>query len=175
MTQGEFDELHTLLTKHTFDARPKALDWLSRQTIDTPVEGQKLPAKRTEAQHRAYRLWLDQIAEICKREQITADVLFRHTAHVVVNEAMLHEAVKTLIKMKWNLDTTKDLEKTGHLDEIQDVMALWLGKEGVELPPFPHDPEKTRPLTEAENIKRRMEYPPDPFDGKAGDFGDVDN
>lgn len=166
MLQKEADELQTLLTKHTFDARPKALDWLSRQTVDMPVEGPKMPPKRTESQNAAYWLWLTQIAEICQREQITADMIFKHTAHVVVSKEMLHAAVKTLIKVKWDLDSTKELNKTGHLDEIQDVMALWLGKEGVELPPWPSDESKKENNLTITTKMKEVEYPVDPYEGQ---------
>lgn len=94
---------------------------------------------RTDNQRKAYFLWLEQIAEQCRNMGVTADMLFKHTAHISVTKEMLHHSIKTLIKAKWNLDSTNFLRKTGHLDEIIDSVASWVGKENIEIPPFPSD------------------------------------
>lgn len=138
---------------------------LLRNYLDTVkiTEEPKYPT-RTDNQRRAYFLWLEQIAEQCENMGVTADMLFKHTAHITVTKDMLHTAIKTLIKAKWNLDSTNDLRKTGHLDDIIDSVASWVGKEGIEIPPFPSD--ETRHMEElsgekigAINNKSNENYP----------------
>jgi hypothetical protein len=109
----------------------------------TPTEEEPTYPTFTGAQRRAYFTWLEQIAEQCRNMGVTADMLFKHTAHISVTKEMLHHCIKTLIKAKWNLDSTNDLRKTGHLDEIIESVANWLGKENVEIPPFPSNEVKS--------------------------------
>lgn len=110
-------------------------------SVEVEKEDPKYPT-RTDPQRRAYFEWLEQIAEQCRNMGVTADMLFKHTAHISVTKEMLHHCVKALIKAKWNLDSTNDLRKTGHLDEIIDSVASWVGKENVEIPPFPSNETK---------------------------------
>lgn len=133
-------------------------------------ESPKLPAKRTDSQNKAYWLWLTQIAQICQNEGVTADMVFKHTAHISVTKELLHHCVKTLIKAKWNLESTTELDKTGHLDSIQEHIALWLGKEGVEIPPWPSDQNKEEIQMYAKPKSVLPAYPEDIYNGESGSF-----
>lgn len=132
MTSEEKEQLTQISLSETLK-----IGSLLRNYLDTVeiTEEPKYPT-RTDPQRRAYFLWLEQIAEQCENMGVTADMLFKHTAHITVTKDMLHTAIKTLIKAKWNLDSTNDLRKTGHLDEIIDSVASWVGKEGVEIHHF---------------------------------------
>jgi len=133
MTTEELKKLKEISLSETYK-----IGSLLRNYLDT-VELHEEPTypTRTDTQRKAYFLWLEQIAEQCQNMGVTADLLFKHTAHISVTKEMLHHAIKTLIKAKWNLDSTNDLRKTGHLDEIIDSVASWVGKENIEIPPFP--------------------------------------
>jgi len=152
MNQKELDTLRAILNpsdvKDKISARLKALRYLDTVEI---TEEPKYPT-RTDPQRRGYFLWLEQIAKQCENMGVTADMLFKHTAHITVTKDMLHTAIKTLIKAKWNLDSTNDLRKTGHLDEIIDSVASWVGKEGVEIPPFPTNETKAWEQLSGEKI-----------------------
>jgi hypothetical protein len=136
MTQDDINKVDEILADRPFQVRTRLAEW--RKTI-TVTEKEITYPKRTDQQRKAYFEWLEQIAQQCNNAGVTADVLFKHTAHISITKDLLHHCVKTLIKAKWNLESTNDLRKTGHLDEIQDSMAGWVGKENVEIPPFPSE------------------------------------
>ena len=138
MTQEEKEKLTEISLSETYK-----IGSLLRNYLDT-VEITEEPTypTRTDSQRKAYFLWLEQIAEQCMNAGVTADMLFKHTAHISVTKDMLHHSIKTLIKAKWNLESTNDLRKTGHLDEIMDSVASWVGKENIEIPPFPSNKTK---------------------------------
>lgn len=138
MLKSELDKLTEISLLETFKIGSNLRNYLDTVEI---TENAKYPT-RTDPQRRAYFLWLEQIAEQCRNMGVTADMLFKHTAHISVTKDMLHHAIKTLIKAKWNLESTNDLRKTGHLDEIIDSVASWVGKENIEIPPFPSNETK---------------------------------
>lgn len=131
MTQDEFGHLSDIVNTKPWEARNRLAEYLKTVIVSEEKEA------RTQSQHNALFLWLGQIADQCRKLGITADLLFRHTSEVLITKEMLHTTLKTLLEVKWGITTTKNIEKTGHIEEIQDTFALWLGKEGVEIPPFP--------------------------------------
>lgn len=157
MTKDEYTTLQDIAIGKGWEARQRLAEYL--QTVEVKEEKK---GTRTDAQNRSYWLWLTQIADQCEKEGVTADLLFKHTAHIKVTKNVLHEAIKSLCKALWNIDSTTNLEKTGHLDEIQDHVASWVGKEGVEVPPFPHEEVTNTKLSQHENLKNENypEYDP---------------
>ncbi len=156
MTHAEYKALQDILLKEPFQVRPRLAEFMKTVKV---VEEKKYPT-RTDPQRRAYFEWLEQIAQQCENMGVTAEMLFRHTMHIKVTKNILHESIKSLIKALWNLDSTNDLRKTGHLDEIQDHVASWVGKENIEIPPFPAQApviENTR-LSQMENLEKEN-YP----------------
>ena len=139
MNKETYNILHAIAYGKPFEVRPALQKYLSTVTIS---EKEEVKGTRTDSQRKAYFLWLEQIAEQCVNAGVTADMLFKHTAHISVTKDMLHHSIKTLIKAKWNLESTNDLRKTGHLDEIMDSVASWVGKENIEIPPFPSNETK---------------------------------
>lgn len=148
MTKQEKDTLTEISLSDTLKVGSLLRNYLDTVEI---TEEPKYPT-RTDPQRRGYFLWLEQIAKQCENMGVTADMLFKHTAHITVTKDMLHTAIKTLIKAKWNLDSTNDLRKTGHLDEIIDSVASWVGKEGIEIPPFPTNETKAWEQLSGEKI-----------------------
>ena len=138
MTKSEHQKLTEISLSDTFKIGSLLRNYLETVTVEEPP---KYPT-RTDSQRHAYFLWLEQIATQCNNAGVTADMLFKHTAHISITKDLLHHCVKTLMKAKWNLDSTNDLRKTGHLDDIQDSIAGWVGKENVEIPPFPSNETK---------------------------------
>lgn len=162
MNQKELDQLDAILSGRPFEVRPRLQAW--RKGLKVTETTEPTYPKRTDSQRRAYFEWLEQIAEQCRNMGVTADMLFKHTAHISVTKNMLHESIKTLIKAKWNLESTNDLRKTGHLDEIIDSVAGWVGKENVEIPPFPSNDLKALEELSGEKLgshtnKTKESYP----------------
>jgi len=152
MTIEEKNQIQKIIDTGNFRTKQLLTDLIS-----TAVISEENPQKRTGKQNNSYWLWLELIAKQAQNLGVTADMLFRHTMHVSVTKNMLHGAISSLIKAKWNLDSTTQLDKTGHLDEIQDHVASWVGKENIEIPPFPHEDKNTK-LNAVENLKSK-EYP----------------
>lgn len=98
--------------------------------------------KRTESQHNALFLWFDMIEKVAENNGITFDMIIRHTHQLKITKEGLHVLCKQLQEALWGTTSTKDLEKVGHIDEIIDHFTDLFAKEGLELPPFPHDENK---------------------------------
>lgn len=166
MTQEELDKLDSILfaPNEAFKARTRLIEW--RKTLkaeeapQTPAESTTSPSRRTDSQHRALFLWFGMIEKVCADQGITADMVFKHTTQVSVTKEVLHHLCKTLIKALYNIDSTKELEKTGHLDKIVDHFTALFAHEGVELPPFPNEDGKNNiRLTAMDNYQNNEEYP----------------
>lgn len=160
MTKSEYQKLIEISLSDTLKVGSLLRNYLDGVTI---TEEPTYPT-RTDSQRKAYFLWLEQIADQCNNMGVTADMLFKHTAHISITKDLLHHCVKTLIKAEWNLDSTNDLRKTGHIDEIQDRIAGWVGKEGVVIPPFPSNETKAWEELSGEKIGainnlKNEEYP----------------
>lgn len=138
MTNDEKSTLISILNppnvKEKIGARLEALEYLKTVPIQKEPKG-----TRTSNQNRAYWKWLTDISTQCENQGVTADMLFKHTAHIKVTKNVLHESIKSLLKALWGIESTTDLKKTGHYDEIIDHVTAWLGKENIEIPPFPSD------------------------------------
>lgn len=158
MQKEDLEKLDTILNGKKWETDAKIRAW--RKTLKVEERSKELTyPKRTDQQRKAYFEWLEQIAVQCNNAGVTADMLFKHTAHISITKDLLHHCVKTLIKAKWNLESTNDLRKTGHLDEIQDSIAGWIGKENVEIPPFPSDESKTLENLAPMKNTTTVEYP----------------
>lgn len=158
MTASEKDDLIRIATHEPWFAGSRLKEYLKTvQIVETTVS----PKTRTSSQHRALFLWFGQIEQICANQGVTADMVFRHTTQIAITRESLHHMCKTLIKALFNIDSTKDIEKTGHLDKIIDHFTALFAQEGVELPPFPSDEQKAWEELGHQHIETNVEYPDD--------------
>jgi hypothetical protein len=164
MTTEELQQLDDILSSKPFLVRPRLFEWRKALTVEEPPQnaptGTTAPhSPRTDSQHRALFLWFGMIEKVCADQGVTADMVFRHTTQVSVTKEVLHHLCKTLIKALFDIDSTKDIEKLGHLDKVIDHFTILFGHEGVELPPFPSDESKNNVrLAQMENLNNSS-YP----------------
>lgn len=99
---------------------------------------------RTESQHRSLFLWYGMIEKEAENAGVTFDMIIRHTHQLRVTKEGLHVLGKQLQKALWRTDSTKKLKKHEQIDILVDHFVDLFAKEGLELPPFPHDPKKQK-------------------------------
>ena len=157
MTTEELQNLEKIAYGKGWEASKLLKEYLKTVKAENhALESPKLPQNRTGAQHRALFLWYGQIEQICANEGITWDRLVKHTHQLRVTKENLHEAGKQLQKALWGKASTKELEKK-QINTLIDHFIEWFAKEGVELPPFPHE-EKNVKLKAMDNAQRE-DYP----------------
>lgn len=99
--------------------------------------------KLTRQQQKSLFSWFEMISTEAERQGVTFDMIIRHTHQLKITRPGLHALCKTLIKPLFGYQSTTEIQKTGDLDIIIDHFTDLLGKE-MEVPPFPHDPEKQK-------------------------------
>lgn len=125
----------------------QADSWNLRAELEKYIEElekeQKGKPVRTDSQHNSLFLWLGQIEQVAEEQGVTWDRLIKHTHQLKVTKDNLHDAWKQLQKALYGTKSTKQLKKTGQIDTIIDHFVDLFAKEGMELPPFPNDEEKS--------------------------------
>jgi len=97
---------------------------------------------RTPSQHSAWFLWLSMIEKEAENAGITWNQLVGKTHQLRITKEGLHEMGKQLQKALWGTTSTKELKKIGQIEILQEHFVDLFSKVGLELPPFPFDPEK---------------------------------
>lgn len=122
--------------------------------------------KRTPAQNDALHLWFTQIAKLCRDAGIDAPLIMSQVMHYDVDMYFIKGMWKKLQKALFHTESTRELQKTGHIDKMVDHFVRFFGEneklKHLELPPFPHDPNKQKSdLLEGMKIDVRNdeEYP----------------
>jgi len=103
--------------------------------------------ERTESQHNSLFLWFSLIEKEAENAGLTWDMIIRHTHQLRVTKENLHGMCKQLMEALWKTTSTKEIKKTGNIDIIIDHFTDLFSKEGLELPPFPHDKTKLKEKT----------------------------
>ena len=134
-----------------FETVPKLKELLKE------LEPKKL---RTQTQSDSMFLWFGQIEKLAENEGMTWNMIIQHTHQLKITKDGLHMMCKQLIEPLFGIKSTKDIEKTGHLDEVIDHFVDLFSKEGLELPPFPSKEKKEVSAIESmiESMRDR-EYP----------------
>lgn len=135
MTHAEYTELAHIVTGKPFEVRPRMQEFLKTVVVTNKPT-------RTSSQNKSLHLWFSQISEICQNQGVTWNMLIKHTVDVAVLPDGVKNFWKVLQKALYNTDSTTELKKTGQIDRMVEHFALFMGKEGVEVPPFPHDEKK---------------------------------
>lgn len=187
MTQSEFTELQTLLTKHTFDARPKALDWLSRQTIDIAPTSQELPQEPpkgtwTDDQREAFHVGCQELADYFTAHGLDMKAVLKHDVDIPWTKDTVKEFIfRPIMLAMFGYKSHTQLKK-GEVSKLWDVAMKHLGercyqnRQGEEVViahmDFPHDPTKGNDKIKGITLAKKLDYPVDPYEGKeTGTFG----
>lgn len=165
MTKQERDTILGFL--HAPNERFKALKrieaYLATITPEKAVEGQnKPPATRTQSQHNSLFLWFSMIEHEAQNAGITWNQLVGKTHQLKITKEGLHVMAKQLSEALWGIKSTKDLKKTGHIDDLVDHFVDLFSKVGLELPPFPSEESKKEQAMYAKPDVKLPEYPDDP-------------
>ncbi len=117
--------------------------------------------ERTTQQNKSLHLWFDMIEKSAENQGVTQEMLIRHATQLRVTSWWLKSAVHQLIKALWGYTSTTQLKKTGDIDIVIDHLTDWLSKE-MEVPPFPHDDQKTLQENMGYKTGGHYDYPDDP-------------
>lgn len=170
MTQTEFDELQTLLTKHTFDAGPKALDWLSRQTVDMPVEGQNLPVEPskgtwTDNQRKAFHKGCEELADYLNAHGKDMRAVLKHDVDIPWSKDTVKEFIfRPIMKAMYGYESHTELKKIEEVSKLWDVAMKHLGERvEVEYMEFPNDKARNEMQMWAKPVSKLPNYPVDEY------------
>ncbi len=133
MNVKEKEQLETILNGNVWEVRPGLRKFLD----EVKVSESETKPNRTGSQNAALHLWFSQIAEICQQQGVTWNMLIKHTVDVAVTQEGVKNFWKVLQKALYGTESTTELKKTGQIERMVDHFALFMGKEGVEIPPFP--------------------------------------
>ena len=160
MTHAEYKELQDILASEPFKVRPRLVEFMKTVNV---VEGKPT---RTSSQNNALHLWFSQIADICQNQGVTWNMLIKHTVDVAVTAEGVKNFWKVLQKALYGTESTTELKKTGQIEKMVEHFALFMGKEEVEIPPFPSNEfkaleEMSGYKTNAGQGTKGVEYPDD--------------
>jgi hypothetical protein len=160
MTKEELETLKKISLSETLKIGSLLRNYLDDVVVEeNATKGQIEGIERTSAQHRALFLWFGMIEKEAENAGLTWDRVIRHTHQLRITKENLHEACKQLIKALWGTKSTKELKKQGNIDIIIDHFVDLFSKEGLELPPFPHDPDKNNIRLAQHNNLSNSNYP----------------
>ncbi len=119
-------------------------DWLKNMPDEPqePHSDDKTP-RRTDSQHKALFLWFSMIEHEAANAGITWNQVVGQTHQLKITKEGLHVMAKQLSEALWGIKSTKDLKKTGHIDDLIDHFTDLFSKVGLELPVFPSDEQHT--------------------------------
>ena len=106
----------------------------------------KTTKERTTDQNSALHLWLTKKSEQCRDAGITRQQILTKTIELEVNEHFMKEIFRDVQEAMFkNGKSTRNLEKTGQIDEIVEHLNRFFS-EKFNLPgtEFPNDPNKIR-------------------------------
>ena len=116
---------------------------------------------RTDKQHRALFKWFAMIEHEAENQGVTFDRIIAHTHQLRITKENLHELCKQLQKALWGTTSTKELQKIGQIEIIEQHFVDLFAKVGLELPPFPSE-EPANDLLNALELRKKLNYPDDP-------------
>lgn len=122
----ETDITNTIRNKFKFDFKSRIVDIKNVKEI------------RTNPQNNSIHLWLDWIAKQCVEKGITLEMILEKRLEIMPTGILLKESLwKFTQKKMFNKKSTTQLNKTGEINDIIDVLTLHFSELGVEVPPFP--------------------------------------
>jgi hypothetical protein len=157
MTEIELIELRQM-TSVPWKTNALLNTWLQGKEASTgdPVASKGV---RTPSQNAAMHLWFSQIAEICQQQGVTGNLIIKHTHDLMMTEHTVKGLWKALQVALYGKTSTRELKKSGEIDNMIDHMVALFAKEEVEIPPFPVNEKKHLEGVRIESARDVVEYP----------------
>ncbi len=122
----ETDVSEIIRNKFKFDFKSRILDI------------KNVKETRSSQQNASIHLWLGWIAKQCVEEGITLKMILEKRLEIMPTGILLKESLwKFTQKKMFNKKSTTQLNKTGEINDIIDVLTLHFSELGVEVKPFP--------------------------------------
>lgn len=119
--------------------------------------------KRTQSQHNALFLWFSMIEKEAENAGVTWNKLVGHTHQLRITTEGLHVMCKQLQKALWGTSSTRELKKIGQIEILEQHFVDLFSKVGLELPPFPNDPDKGKERINSMELSAKMNYPTEEY------------
>ena len=113
--------------------------------------------KRTNQQNKSLHKWLTEIALLLREQGLTMKEVMEVMKEYEVKPTMhgLKENVwKPIQESMFGTTSTTELEKTGQIDDVIDVMTKIMACMWITVPPFPSENEKSLTDTYGKRITR---------------------
>lgn len=142
--------------------------WLDEQP-DTPPEPQNDTERpvgsdlRTSAQNRAEHAWFRDVAKACLEQGATIQDILRPSMDLQVDEGFIKWMFRRIGKKKYGKESTADHTKL-EVNAIQDELINFFATKvdpPIELPPWPHDPNKGNDKIKGITLASKLDYPDD--------------
>lgn len=102
------------------------------------VDVENVKEVRTNPQNNSIHLWLDHTAKRCVELGITMQMVLEKRLEIMPTGILLKESLwKFTQKKMFGKKSTTQLNKTGEINDIIDVLTLHFSELGVEVEPFP--------------------------------------
>lgn len=102
------------------------------------IDVENVKEQRSNLQNNSIHLWLDQIAKDCIEKGITMKMILEKRIEIMPTGLLLKESIWKFTQRKmFNKKSTTQLNKTGEIDDIVDVLTLHFSELGADVPPFP--------------------------------------
>jgi len=127
--------------------------------------------KRTSSQNRALHLLFTEISNDCMAKGIEMRQLVRDEVPIQATPENIKWLWKLLQEALFKTKSTTELEKTGQIETVYDnfnSILIERTKGEICLPPFPHDPDKTKDMEELQTTPTRegIDYPKGDYETK---------
>lgn len=126
--------------------------------------------QRTPDQNKALHVDYKLIADKLNDAGIEQHAFFKAGFHIPYTTNFIKDMVWRPIQMRmYGKKSTTELEKTGEIENIHDVIMRDLGENhGIEYHEFPHDPEKKKDLElmQGHKMHEGVEYPDEDLSDK---------
>lgn len=181
MTRSEYDKLLSIINapNERFKALPRIKAYLATITPENPVEGQNKPEKGTwtDSQRKAFHVGCEELADYLNAHGLDMRAVLKESVDIPWTKDSVKEHIfRPLMKAMYGYESHTELKKIEEVSKLWDVAFKHLGERAeVEYMEFPHDPSKGNDKIKGITLSKNLDYPEDIYDGKAGDFGDVDN
>lgn len=103
--------------------------------------------KRTNDQNSALHLWYSMVADTLNQGGYTVQSVVNQAIDIDWNGRLVKELLwKRAQERITGKKSTTELDKSQDIDLVYDHLCRHLGEKfGIEVPPFPHDPDKNKP------------------------------
>lgn len=134
-------------------------------TGDLEADNSKI---RTDQQRKAQHAWFRDVAKTCLEVGATVQDILKPTMDLQVDEDFIKWIFRRIGKKKYGKISTTQHTKL-EVNAIQDEMIKFFAEKvdpPIELPPWPHDPNKGNDKIKGITLAKKLPYPKDEFEGE---------